>query len=844
MSGRQNSDHLETLFSFELLVESIRIDKDSQLSDELALGVRLLDFPTLLIYQPQQGSGGIKQQDQHGKDQQGEQYAFNRGKSCFFKMNLNSLHAHLSNTPLYAMVLDVKEEMPKLVGTSLVSLANAVDRIRQDVTERGVSAPSSHGQRGVVDVCNLTGQKTGSISLSYKLLSLGASLLPHMTERRGLESTSVHRGQRVQQNVTESRPLDCGNVYSPAPDKPGVSGNIPNNKSSNENTLMNEDQQDNGVCVAAQADHKPRSQIMPQAHRETENNVEEDSAIFCPPHLFYNNCAEEKSKTEGGECKLLNLVSEAFTFEDTEEETGENTTEGTGSPVMEQGVRRDGNTPRNQETSGGTQNVLGESLRQLPLLNALLVELAQLNGQNPHQPLSVHPNLSWIYRPASTEPSAGNLNTQREAQTKSLKKTRQGTSPHLKHLHPPRYCSTPVVRPASVKVNDKQEEALIERKRSSKAPRKKLVYGTTKTFNLRLKLISPLKVKRHECMDFIQDETQSRMGKGKAMSSDEIAKSSKRKSVLNQRSSLNENVETMMQSVTVGSALQETIHKQRTLHGKIQGEQDRDSQGISDRSSLSERDLKCIRIPSVAGDTVSQNKAKKEHHSESNQGKSHSESDRHRENTESSGSSGRSSPKSSFPDSSGEENEEADYADDFNSLEPSDAYSCSPDPASSPEPSSAKTPRPPVCPESRSSEGLQKRAALPVPIKAPSSPQRALRGTHIIRPRTHASALSVSSDDSDRDAGSASLQTVRSRKQMAESSRVERSAEGVMSSRGQRSGSTKSSGSVRGFSAESISRFEPQDVEELEDELGSLDFKKEYQHISELVANKLPGYTM
>ncbi|XP_039640438.1 microtubule-associated protein 10 [Perca fluviatilis] len=843
MSGRQNSDHLDTLFSFELLVESIRIDKDSQLSDELALGVRLLDFPTLLIYQPQQGSGGITQQDQHGKDQQGEQYAFNRGKSCFFKMNLNSLHAHLSNTPLYAMVLDVKEEMPKLVGTSLVSLAKVVDRIRQDVTERGVSAPSSHGQRGVVDVCDLTGQKTGSISLSYKLLSLGASLLPHVTERRGLESTSVHRGQRVRQHLTESRPLDCGSVCSPAPDEPGVSRNIPNNKSSNENTLVNEDQQDNGVCVAAQTDRKPRSQ-MPQTLRERENNVEEDSAIFCPPHLFYNNCAEEKSKTKGGECKLLNLVSEAFTFEDTEEETGENTTEGTGSPALDQSARHDVNTSRNQETSGGTQNVLGESLRQLPLLNALLVELAQLNGQNPHQPLSVHPNLSWIYRPASTEPSAGNLNTPREAQTKSLKKTRQGTSPHLKHLHPPRYCSTPVVRPASVKVNDKQEEALIERKRSSKAPRKKLVYGTTKTFNLRLKQISPLKVKRHECMDLIQDETRSRMAKGKVMSSDEIAKSSKRKSVLNQRSSLNENVETMMQSVTVGSALQETIRKQRTPHGKIHGERDRDSPRISDRASLSERDLKCIRIPGVAGDTVSQNKDEKEHHSESCQGKSHCEPDRHRENMESSGSSGRSSPKSSFPDSSGEEKEEADYADDFNSLEPSDAYSCSPDPVSSPEPFRAKTPRSPVWPESRNSEGLQKRAALPVPIKAPSSPQRALRGTHIIRPRTHASALSVSSDDSDRDAGSASSQTVRSRKQMAESSRVERSTESVMSSRGQRSGSTKSSGSVRGFSAESISCFEPQEVEELEDELGSLDFKKEYQHISELVANKLPGYTM
>ncbi|KAK5882148.1 hypothetical protein CesoFtcFv8_020763 [Champsocephalus esox] len=141
MSGREQ---FETLFSFELLVESIRVEKESQVSDELALGVRLLDFPTLLIYQPEKINAGGNQHAHNGKDQLGG-YAFNRGKSCFFKMNLNALFTHLSNTPLYAMVLDVKEEIPKCVGTSLVSLAKAMDRIRQDVSERGVSTPSSHG---------------------------------------------------------------------------------------------------------------------------------------------------------------------------------------------------------------------------------------------------------------------------------------------------------------------------------------------------------------------------------------------------------------------------------------------------------------------------------------------------------------------------------------------------------------------------------------------------------------------------------------------------------------------------------------------------------------------------
>ncbi|XP_035518922.1 microtubule-associated protein 10 [Morone saxatilis] len=827
MAARQ----IETLFSFELFVQNIRIEVESKASDELALGVRLLDFPTLLIYQPQRGRGGAHQQGE---------YAFNRGKSCFFKMNLNSLHTQLSNSPLYALVLDVKEEIPRLVGTSLISLAKVMARIRQDVTERGASAPSSHGERGLVAICNLTGEKVGSVSLSYKLLSLGVSLLPHVPHRGGLESTSAHGEQREQESIPEKNvsaellPPDCGNVCSPTPDESDVSQDIQNKEPPNEVTLINEDKQDRGVCVAMQTEHKGR-RPMPQALKE--NSFEEDLTIYCPPHLFYSNSAEEKSTNESDNCKFLNLDSEAFTFEDTfsEDETAENKMES--SLMMDQRVGQGVKTSRNQETSGATPGVLGEALQQLPLLNALLVELSQLNNQNPHQPLSIHPNLAWIYRPASTEPSDGHGNTTRNTQTKSAQKTRLGTSDHLKRLHSPRYCSTPVVRPASVKVKDKQEEGLIESERSAASQRKKLVYGTTKTFNLRLKQISPLKVKHRECVALIQNQTQSTAAKGKTKSGHK--KSSKRKSALNQSSSLNENIETVIQSITVDSALQETIRlKQKNLHGEVPGEQDNNRH--SEKPSPSERGLKCIHIPSV---DVAQNKDKSERRSESDQ----SQSDRHGGKNESSGSSRRSSPKSSFSDSSGEGNEEADYADDFNSLEPSDAYS--PDPASSPEPCRAKTPRSPVrpdfCNSDSGSEGFRRRAVLPVPVKAPSSPQRSLRGTHIVRPRTHASALSFSSDDGDRD-WSASLQTVCSRRQMTGSGRVERSsgADSLISSRGQRSESSKNSGPVRGVSAESISSFEPQEAEELEDELGSLDFRKEYQHISNLVANKLPGYTM
>ncbi|KAF3708423.1 hypothetical protein EXN66_Car001597 [Channa argus] len=344
-------------------------------------------------------------------------------------------------------------------------------------------------------------------------------------------------------------------------------------------------------------------------------------------------------------------------------------------------------------------------------------------------------------------------------------------------------------------------------------------------------------------MELQQNHTCTSVVEGKTKSSNKIMWPSKRKSMLNQSSGLNDNIETMIKRITEKSALQETVTlKKANMPANVHGKQVRDSPENSEEFPQSERDLKFIHIPTVNSDSLARDKDRSEHHSESNQ--SHSESDKHREKIESSKSNRHSSPKSSFSDSSGEGNEEADYADDFNSLEPSDAYS--PDPVSSPDHSRAKTPKSPVYSNlsnsDSGSESALKRTILPMPIKAPSSPQRALRHTHIIRPRTHTSALSFSSDDGDRD-GSNSLRT---RKKMSKSSKMQRisGAESFISSRGEKNESTKTSSPVQGFSSESVSSSEQQGAEELEDVLGSLDFRKGYQHISELVANKLPGYTM
>ncbi|CAL8300163.1 unnamed protein product [Merluccius merluccius] len=212
------------------------------------------------------------------------------------------------------------------------------------------------------------------------------------------------------------------------------------------------------------------------------------------------------------------------------------------------------------------------------------------------------------------------------------------------------------------------------------------------------------------------------------------------------------------------------------------------------------------------------------------------------------------SPQSTHSGSSsrggGRGEEEEQYIDDFNSLDSSEGRS--PDPLNSPEPSldhARKSPASRGDPgnSDSASDGHRPRGPpLPAPVVARGSPQRSLRATHIIRPRHQVSALSVSSDNDDGDGSVYSSQmAARSRKQPWGPGTAHRNSvtKSLGSSRDHRTDSAPNSG-PGGLSADSVSSYDSCEIEELRDELGSLDLKRNYQHISELVANKLPGYTL
>ncbi|XP_043112010.1 LOW QUALITY PROTEIN: microtubule-associated protein 10 [Puntigrus tetrazona] len=695
----------ETLFSLELVIDYVRFDGSRGDVLDPAVAVRFLDFPTLLIHRSKQedlpsesGYANLclsPEAKSQADDGERLKYSFHKGKSCLFKISLHSLHAHLTNTPLYAMVLDVKDEIPKLIGSSLISLAKATEEIKSDVEKRGIGNPSARGERLAAALCDLMGRSMGVISLAYKIVSLGANLLPHIPESR-VREVGVTRGKAE---------LDS-TVRPEKDDRPG-------------SVLLGQislDGQSAGVVISeAKRPGVPaftQTETTGAKQRVSWSEDAEENTTFCPPPLVYCSSAKNPQESFTG----LLAAMENLNIEDPED--GSNEVEPSDAHFAEMtAMKADGSmtltSAPHKETGSAA---FGHVIRQLPLLNALLVELSQLNVQAAQEPLTVHPNLAWLYASAQEPPGA-------ERRT----------------------------RP------DRREKKASNKDKSR--PKKTLKCGLTNTFRLRLKLAKP-GTKRHECIGR-QDAKQNR-----PPSSDH---------------------KRLRRAAGRGVHLEETVDTSRFDVHRPQTHRKRQRDQVSERTSQTRRPKFAFQVLIRTGirpftiRTLSS-----------------------REET-----------------ARGPSSSSGEYQDDFTSLNTTEG--CSPDPFSSPEPSGRRRSSPS---SSHSSRGLP---------KAETSPR-------VIRPHLQTSALSLSSDESGR--------------RRPGSQRA-----------GQKSPSARGTfGKSEGFDGDPVDKAAPfsrvsedsdsaasnplkpvsssEQTDEQQDELGSLGRDENCRHISELVINKLPGYTL
>ncbi|KAL2770670.1 microtubule-associated protein 10 [Daubentonia madagascariensis] len=521
----------DRLFSLELLVDWVRLEArllppfavavEQKQEQEAAwppralcpaVAFRLLDFPTLLVYPPD-GPAAPAPEPRPGV------ISFGRGKSCLFRLHPATLHRLLLRSPLYTLLLQLPPgrptPAPQLLGVCNISLAAAVQKVVGPAASR-----CSQGHRGSFPLHNRVGERIGDIALAYRLTDLGSRLLGHLerpvpfTSTGGgveheevqevveVSSQTPQEKQQLQQPASEPSPRDTDRspegLEIPKAQKDlkeivfhtkansGSTGSVENGKTNSVDTCPH-------ACGG--------SSISPLNEEVTEVDIETNT--FCPPPLYYTHLTQEKQPpaqvkiTIEPQVKVLEELDDAFpekkhinspTHRGSLKHTNSATDESPPMLVNPPHIQDIGAINQATCHTQTEQNRIN-TIRQLPLLNALLVELSLLYDQPMASPTHIHPHLAWLYRTEDKKASESSAKSTCQSESKEDKfpvgKCEKSVS--LQHK------KNQVENPKKGKYFEKNSGTPPKR-----VPRGRLLYGLTNTLRLRLKQTNPDMLVVHE----------------------------------------------------------------------------------------------------------------------------------------------------------------------------------------------------------------------------------------------------------------------------------------------------------------------------------------------------------
>ncbi|XP_071962350.1 uncharacterized protein [Antedon mediterranea] len=507
---------LETLFSLELDVEFVRVQASGVICRIPAVAFRLMDYPTLLLHHmspvnvqrvkdtisENQPEGPMPSQLKELKDHRGN-FVFKKGKSCLFKSNIDNLVGHLSNTPLYVMVLDMWPTVPKLVGNCSVPLQNTIQKIKADVERTGISVPTVHGVKDIYKVYSLMGSEIGYVSLGFKLLSLGAGLISHIPESSITKPVSSKTTADIAEKTVLPTPKQKENI---------VLQNLEELSIVDERSRERETAKVTSNLLRSSSTQTRRRLVKPRAHTEHKHYVhdaekqpkDDDLGLFvsntlCPPPLFFNSKCEDLQKK----------INQTSKKKDSKPEPEESEDSSVGfvethyifpSDISQQSVRkvhrRNRSKPAVIDSKPQTQSVgvqsspdvrsITSSLinQNLPILAALMRELSVLQS---NRPLVVQPSHPSHHQSVRTPTVPLRMNDEMVGvENESEKEDR------LKHT-------------------DKVKDARNKRPTSSKK-KSKLTFGMTHSQKLRLQMNNPEQLKTLEKEESRQQKNNGRMG--------------------------------------------------------------------------------------------------------------------------------------------------------------------------------------------------------------------------------------------------------------------------------------------------------------------------------------------
>ncbi|EFB26416.1 hypothetical protein PANDA_005336, partial [Ailuropoda melanoleuca] len=514
----------ERLFSLELLVDWVRLEAGLQppppvvaveeeqeeaeeeeeeaspprLSRDLcpAVAFRLLDFPTLLVYPPE-GPGAPAPEPRPGL------VSFGRGKSCLFRLHPATLYRLLLRTPLYTLLLQLPPgrptPAPQLLGACSISLAAAAHKVLGQA-----ASGCSQGHRGSFPLHNQVGERIGDIALGYRLTDLGSSLLGHLerpviSTRGGIERVEVRSQtpQEKQQPNSEPRTRDADSFLMglkiPKAQK-DLEEKAFHSKTNSGNTVSVGHGKTNSIC----SNPSVRS-VSPPNQEVTELDIETNT--FCPPPLYYTHLTQEKMPPVQGTITIkpqINVPEELDGIFLEENRTAAPTH--TDSLKHNSGTHESPpmliNPPCVQDVGASDQTTDHArterdritTIRQLPLLNALLVELSVLYNQPVASPTQIHPHLAWLYR--TEDKKSPESSAKCTCKSESKDKLSMGGNEKSVNLQ---YKKNQVENLKKGKHFEKNSSNPPKR-----VPRGKLLYGLTNTLKLRLKQTNPGMLVIHE----------------------------------------------------------------------------------------------------------------------------------------------------------------------------------------------------------------------------------------------------------------------------------------------------------------------------------------------------------
>ncbi|KFO05904.1 Microtubule-associated protein 10, partial [Balearica regulorum gibbericeps] len=206
---------------------------------------------------------------------------------------------------------------------------------------------------------------------------------------------------------------------------------------------------------------------------EEEEGEELQGNIFCPPVLYYSRKSADSHLPPAA--AATGQWEHVKAWRPQEQEKGQSPPHPSAGPSLLHPA-----SPRQ----------LHNTLGQLPLLSALLAELSVLTRST--TPAAVHPHLAWLYQP----PERGGMASQPPSPSSALE-------PPEAPVGPGRSCSaaSPRFKQGWQESSVSQRETDSERNcktKENRPPRRKLLYGLTNTLRLRLQRTNPDKLIIHE----------------------------------------------------------------------------------------------------------------------------------------------------------------------------------------------------------------------------------------------------------------------------------------------------------------------------------------------------------